>query len=155
MPPKAPGPEAHQVAMNYLASSILHVSEAYLYMASYYYGDKEPPLFLSFSEDQVEVKKAHAGFFIEYLRDRRANICLSVIKRADIAVWHTAVEALNFAQELEQQLEEHIKQLRMLISRDGGRPLKCFVLKVVTLQPGNLNNLRRQIRYQEIIDRKA
>lgn len=56
--------EECRVAINHVASSELHVSDAYFSTACYYNEDTGAPLLAAFFQDQAELKKEHAKQFV-------------------------------------------------------------------------------------------
>ncbi|KAK2491738.1 hypothetical protein MC885_013309 [Smutsia gigantea] len=106
-----------RVAVNYIASYELHVSDAYLSMACYYNEEEAGvPHFAAFFEDQAEVKREYAKQFLRYLRRHQGKICLPVIKRPDIDNWGTSIQAIESALQLEITLNKLLQDLKSLAS---------------------------------------
>uniref|UniRef100_A0ABI7XFV4 Ferritin n=1 Tax=Felis catus TaxID=9685 RepID=A0ABI7XFV4_FELCA len=145
--------EACRVAVNYLASYELNVSDAYLTMSYYYDEETEAPLYLPFFEDQIEVKKEHAKQFITYLREHRSKICLPVIKRPDIDNWGTGIQAIESALQLENTLNKLLQDLMNLASQNSETDLLNFLKKFLAKQKRNINYLEYQRSYQKELDR--
>ncbi|XP_077631055.1 ferritin, heavy subunit-like [Crocuta crocuta] len=145
--------EACRVAVNYIASYELNVSDAYLSMSYYYDEETEAPLYLTFFEDQIEVKKEHAKQFITFLREHHSKICLPVIKRPDIENWGTGIQAIESALQLENTLSKLLQDLMSLASQNSEIDLLNFLKKFPDKQKRNINYLEYQRSYQKELDR--
>ncbi|EPY83849.1 ferritin, heavy polypeptide 1b [Camelus ferus] len=127
-----------------------------LYLKTCYYTeDKETPAFLTFFEDQAEVKREHAKQFIRYLKKYKCKVCLPVIKRLDIENWGTGKKAIESALQLENTLSSLLQDLKALASRKKQASLARFMKKFLDEQIRNISYLEYQLGYQEELEKMA
>ncbi|KAK1343828.1 hypothetical protein QTO34_014382 [Cnephaeus nilssonii] len=142
------------VAINYVASYELHVSDAYLCMACYYIDDPKEPFFSGFFEDQAEVKREHGKQFLRYLIGRGNTICLPVIKRPEVDNWQTGIKALECALELENQLTKLLMELRVTAATNNDSHLLSFMKRFQDKQRKDITHLQHQIVYFRILEKE-
>ncbi|XP_027990614.1 ferritin, heavy subunit-like [Eptesicus fuscus] len=142
-----PVSEECRVAINYVASFELHISDAYLSMAYCYPPDSEEPIFSGFFEDQAELKREHGKQFLRYLIGRENTVCLPVIKRPEVDNWQTGVKAVEYALELENQLSQLLIDLKTTASADNDSHFLRFMGKYLDKQKRNTTYLQRQLAY--------
>ncbi|XP_036302696.1 ferritin, heavy subunit-like [Pipistrellus kuhlii] len=150
-----PVSEECRIAINYVASFELHISDAYLSMAYCYPPDTEEPIFSGFFEDQAELKRDHGKQFLKYLIERENNICLPVIKRPDVDNWYTGVKAVEYALELENQLSQLLIDLKTTASADNDNHFLNFMGKYLEKQKKNSTYLQRQLAYYRKEEQQA
>ncbi|XP_036772446.2 ferritin heavy chain B-like [Manis pentadactyla] len=144
-----------RVAVNYIASYELHVSDAYLSMACYYNEEEAGvPHFAAFFEDQAEVKREYAKQFLRYLRRHQGKICLPVIKRPDIDNWGTGIQAIESALQLENTLNKLLQDLKALASEKSETDLIHFIGKFLDKQKRNIGYLEYQLNYQKELEKQ-
>ncbi|XP_039077161.1 soma ferritin-like [Hyaena hyaena] len=131
----------------------LHAQYSIQYPSYYYDEETEAPLYLTFFEDQIEVKKEHAKQFITFLREHQSKICLPVIKRPDIENWGTGIQAIESALQLENTLSKLLQDLMSLASQNSEIDLLNFLKKFPDKQKRNINYLEYQRSYQKELDR--
>ncbi|XP_047576635.1 ferritin heavy chain A-like [Lutra lutra] len=109
--------EECRIAVNFVASYQLNVSDAYFTMTCYYDEDSDASVDVPFFQDQAVVKRKHAKWFIKYLKDRQSRVCLPVTKRPDAEYWGTDREATVIALQVERNLYKHLQELRTWLLR--------------------------------------
>ncbi|KAK1343836.1 hypothetical protein QTO34_014390 [Cnephaeus nilssonii] len=142
-----PVSEECRVAINYVASFELHISDAYLSMAYCYPPDSVEPIFSGFFEDQAELKREHGKQFLRYLIGRENTVRLPVIKRPEVDNWQTGVKAVEYALELENQLSQLLIDLKTTASADNDSHFLRFMEKYLDKQKRNTTYLQRQLAY--------
>uniref|UniRef100_A0A8P0P4X7 Ferritin n=2 Tax=Canis lupus familiaris TaxID=9615 RepID=A0A8P0P4X7_CANLF len=152
---QAQGPlsEACGVAINYIASYELNVSDGYLSMVCYFDEDPDAPVYVPFFQDEAEVKKGHARQFIRYLKERKSKVCLPVVKRLDKEYWGTNVQAIVMALELENELHKLLQDLQNLTSQKNETDLLEFLKRFVGKRKRNIKYLEYQHSYQKELER--
>ncbi|XP_070259865.1 ferritin, heavy subunit-like [Myotis yumanensis] len=152
---KHPVSKEYEVAINYVASYELHVSDAYLCMACCYIDDAREPVFSAFFEDQAEVKREHGKQFLKYLIGLGNTICLPVIKRPEVDNWQTGIEALEYALELEKQLSHLLIDLKITAIANNDSHLLNFMKRFMDKQRKDINHLQCHIVYYKILEREV
>ncbi|XP_006098443.1 ferritin, heavy subunit-like [Myotis lucifugus] len=143
------------VAINYVASYELHISNAYLSMACCYIDDAREPIFSGFFEDQAEVKREHGKQFLRYLVGCGNTICLPVIKRPEVDNWQTGIKALEYALQLENQLSQLLIDLRVTAAANNDNNLLNFMKRFLDKQRKDINHLQCQIVCYHILEKEV
>ncbi|CAD7687917.1 unnamed protein product [Nyctereutes procyonoides] len=117
--------EACGVAINYMASYELNVSDGYLSMVCYFDEDPVAPVYVPFFQNQTEVKKEHTRQFIRYLKEHK----------------RTNVQAIVMALELENGLHKLLQDLQNLASQKNETDLLEFLKRFMGKQKRNIKYL--------------
>ncbi|XP_047421459.1 ferritin, heavy subunit-like [Sciurus carolinensis] len=149
---RTPISEECKYTINRLVAYQLHISDVYLSMACYFVDEKGMPPFVMFFEEEAEIRRQQAKYFLRFLRKREAMICLPVIKRPDIDNWGGAIQALTSALQMENILNGILEDLNTLASETGETELRPFLTEFLDKQKRNIDYLECQISYQNKLE---